>query len=145
MNAARAVPAGLIATAVMTALLLIEPSIGLPNIAIGQILSTALGLGPAFLGSGAAIGWILHFTFGVVFALAYAALFSPRLPGGPVGRGMAYGVLLFILAQLVFMPVVGGGLFSHGDVEMLAGSLLGHLVYGAVLGWIYSLGTPTPA
>lgn len=142
MNAARAVAAGLIATAVMTALLLIEPSVGLPNIAIGQILSTALGLGPAFLGSGAAVGWALHFAFGVVFALAYAALVSRRWPGGSVGRGMAYGVAIFILAQLVFMPIVGGGLFSRGDIELLTGSLLGHLVYGAVLGWIYSLGSP---
>jgi hypothetical protein len=35
------------------------------------------------------------------------------------------------------MPLVGGGVFSHGDVELLAGSLVGHLVYGGVIGWIY--------
>jgi hypothetical protein len=35
------------------------------------------------------------------------------------------------------MPVVGGGFFSRGDPELLAGSLLGHLVYGAVVGWTY--------
>ena len=139
MNAARAVAAGLIGTAVMTALLLIEPSVGLPNVAIGQILSTALGLAPAYLGIGAAVGWGIHFAVGVAFALVYAGVFSRRLPGGPFVRGMLYGAIVFILAQLVFMPLVGGGVFSRGDVEMLAGSLLGHLVYGGVVGWTYGL------
>jgi uncharacterized membrane protein YagU involved in acid resistance len=127
MNSTRAVAAGLIGTASMTALLLIEPSLGLPNIAIGQILS------------GAAIGWCIHFGVGVVFALVYAAVFVRRLPGGPFVRGVLYGGLIFLLAQLIFMPLVGGGVFSRGDAEMIAGSLLGHLVYGGVVGWIYSL------
>jgi hypothetical protein len=37
------------------------------------------------------------------------------------------------------MPLVGGGVFSRGDLQMIAGSLLGHLVYGGVVGWIYGL------
>ncbi len=139
MNGTRAVAAGLIGTATMTALLLIEPSVGLPNIAIGQILSTALGLAAAHLSSGAAIGWCIHFGVGVAFALVYAGVFARRLPGGPFVRGVLYGGLIFVLAQLVFMPLVGGGVFSRGDTEMIAGSLLGHLVYGGVVGWIYSL------
>jgi hypothetical protein len=52
-------------------------------------------------------------------------------------RGVLYGCLVFVVAQVVFMPVVGGGFFSRGDPELLAGSLLGHLVYGAVVGWTY--------
>ena len=43
MNVARAAIAGLIGTAAMTALLLIEPSVGLPKIAMGQVLSTVAG------------------------------------------------------------------------------------------------------
>ena len=35
------------------------------------------------------------------------------------------------------MPLVGGGLFSRGDPELITGSLLGHLLYGAILGWGY--------
>ena len=139
MNSTRAVAAGLIGTATMTALLLIEPSVGLPNIAIGQILSTALGLASAHLSSGAALGWCIHFGVGVAFALVYAAVFARRPPSRPFLRGVLYGALIFLLAQLIFMPLVGGGVFSRGDAEMLAGSLLGHLVYGGVVGWIYSL------
>jgi hypothetical protein len=46
------------------------------------------------------------------------------------------------------MPLVGGGFFSRGDVELLVGSLFGHLVYGIVVGWIYGLTTearPSPS
>ena len=39
MNVGRAAVAGLVGTAAMTALLLVEPSIGLPKIAMGQVLS----------------------------------------------------------------------------------------------------------
>ncbi len=144
MNAARAAVAGLVATGVMTALLLVEPSVGLPKIAIGQILSSSLGLASARLAGGAALGWAIHFAIGMALALVYAAIFHSRLPGTPLARGLFYGVLVFIAAQLVFMPLVGGGVFSRGDGQLLAGSLLGHLVYGGLTGWIYG-GSPPPA
>jgi uncharacterized membrane protein YagU involved in acid resistance len=142
MNTTRAAAAGLVGTGVMTALLLVEPSVGLPKIAMGQVLSTWLGLVSAHLTVGPALGWIMHFLIGMLLALVYAAVFDRRLPGTPLTRGMLYGVLVFVVAQLVFMPLVGGGVFSHGDVELLAGSLLGHLVYGGLTGWIY--GGPGP-
>jgi uncharacterized protein DUF6789 len=137
MDVTRAGAAGLIGTAAMTALLLIEPSVGLPRIAVGEILSSSLGFASAHLATGAAIGWCIHFAIGTGLALVYAAAFEPRLPGTPAVRGLLYGTLVFLLAQLVFMPLVGGGVLSHGDPELLAGSLLGHLVYGAVVGWVY--------
>lgn len=137
MNAARAAAAGLVGTGVMTALLLVEPSVGLPKIAMGQVLSSSLGLASAHLAIGPALGWLLHFVIGILLALVYAAAFDRRLPGPALARGLIYGALVFVVAQLVFMPLVGGGVFSHGDVELLAGSLLGHLVYGGLTGWIY--------
>ena len=137
MNTARAAAAGLIGTATMTALLLIEPSIGLPNIAMGQILGGSLGLASALPNVGAALGWALHFLMGTVFALVYAAALDRRLPGSPLLRGILFGALLFLLAQVAFMPFVGGGFFSRGDPELILGSLLGHLVYGGTTGWVY--------
>lgn len=139
MNVKRAMVAGLVATGTMTALLLIEPSIGLPQIAIGQLLSTSLGLTTAYLPSGPAVGWMLHFLIGSIFGLVYATSFEPRVRGGPVTRGLMFGGLVFVVAQLVFMPLAKGGVFSNGDPELLIGSLFGHLLFGAVLGWIYDL------
>jgi uncharacterized membrane protein YagU involved in acid resistance len=137
MNVARAAIAGLVGTAAMTALLLVEPSIGLPKIAIGQVLSTSLGLTTAHLASGPALGWCLHFGIGVVLAVIYAGALDERLPGPPIVRGMLYGAMVFVVAQVVFMPLVGGGFFSRGDLELITGSLLGHLLYGGVIGWSY--------
>ena len=141
MNVARAAVAGLLGTAAMTALLLIEPSIGLPKIAMGQVLSSSLGLTTAHLPIGPAVGWVLHFVIGIVLALIYGGAFDDRLPGGSVLRGMLYGCLVFVVAQVVFMPLVGGGFFSRGDLALITGSLLGHLLYGAVVGWSYGEGS----
>jgi len=43
-----------------------------------------------------------------------------------------------LLAQVVVMPMMGGGLFSSqmGGMMLVMGSLIGHLVYGAMLGCI---------
>lgn len=137
MNVTRAVATGVIATASMTALLLIEPAVGLPEIAIGQLLSTSLSLTTALSSAGPAMGWVVHFGVGVLWALLYAAFVMAKLPGSPVVRGLLYGAIVFLLAQALLLPLVGAGFFSRGDPSMLAGGLLGHLVYGSVLGWVY--------
>ena len=137
MNLARAAVAGLVGTAAMTTLLLVEPSVGLPKIAMGQVLASSLGLTTARLPIGPAVGWGLHFIIGMALAVIYAGVFDRRLPGSAVVRGVLYGVLVFVVAQVVFMPLVGGGFLSRGDLELVAGSLLGHLLYGGVTGWTY--------
>lgn len=137
MNARRAVMAGLLATLAITGLWLIEPKIGLARLAVGDILSSLLAVATAYASLGPAPGWILHFGVGVTLALVYAGLFARRLPGPLLARGLLYGGLIFVLAQLLFMPLVGAGLFSRGDPSMLAGSLLGHLVYGGLVAVAY--------
>ena len=139
MDTTRATAAGAIATGVMTSLWLIEPSVGLPKIAVGQLLSTMMSVSVAHWNAGPAGGWLVHLGIGILLAWIYAFVFVGRLPGPPVLRGAAYGTAVFVVAQMVFMPYVGAGFFSRGDVELVLGSLLGHLVYGVVLGWIYGL------
>jgi uncharacterized membrane protein YagU involved in acid resistance len=143
MNVKRAVVAGFVGTVVMTCLMLVAPLVGLPRLAIGQLLSTLLAVSAAFLPFGPAIGWVLHGLFGILLAVIYAAVFVDRLPGRPLARGALYGVLVFLLAEVTFMPLVGAGVFSRGDVPMILGSLLGHLVYGGLVGFMY--GEPASA
>ncbi len=144
METRRAAAAGAIATGVTTALWLVEPSIGLPRIAVGQLLSTMMSVTVARLSFGPAAGWLAHVVVGIVLALIYAAI-AERLPGTSLLRGALYGAAVFVLAQLLFMPLVGGGFFSGGEPQMLVGSLAGHLVYGIVLAWIYDLPRPVTA
>jgi uncharacterized membrane protein YagU involved in acid resistance len=142
VDAKRAVLAGLAGTAAMTALWWIEPRIGLAQLAFGDILSSLLAVATAYLSPGPALGWAFHVLVGITFALLYAAAFAQRLSGSPLLRGLLFGLGIFILAQLVFMPLVGAGLFSRGDLPMLLGSLLGHLAYGGVLGLTYGRQAP---
>jgi hypothetical protein len=54
-----------------------------------------------------------------------------------------YAFLVFLVAQVVVSPMMGGGVFSGGQMPVIAGRLLGHLVYGAVVGGVYGL-SPAP-
>ena len=139
MHAKRAVAAGMIGTGVLTALWLVEPSIGLPRIAVGQILGTFMSVSVAHLHVGAMGGWIAHFIVGILYALFYAWRIADRIAGPSVRRGALFGTILFILAQALFMPLVGAGFFARGNAQLLVGSLIGHLAYGIVTAWIYDL------
>jgi len=136
MKPVRTILAGAAGTAGMTMLMLAAPLMGLPKMPIGEMLGS-------FLGIGSAIGWAMHGMIGLVLAGIYAFGFADRLPGGPAVRGSVYGFLVFLLAQLVVMPMMGAGVFSGGNVPMIMGSLLGHLVYGALVGTVYGVGTPS--
>ena len=143
INLKRAVLAGLAGTTVMTGLMLAAPMMGMPRMNIGEMLGSMMG-------GFTALGWAAHFMIGTALAMAYAAFFSERLPGPAVVRGMLFGLAPWLLAQLVVMPMMGAGLFS-GSLAAAAGSLMGHLVYGAVVGAVYrlneqaSLGQALPA
>jgi uncharacterized membrane protein YagU involved in acid resistance len=116
------------------------PLMGIGKMDIAQSLGAMLGIGWAG-------GMLLHFLNGtVIFPTIYVLLLYRRLPGTPVVKGLAWGAILWLLAQLVVMPMMGGGLFSAnmGGAMAAMGSLVGHLVYGALLGAI-SGWAPLPA
>lgn len=130
MNVKRAVGAGALGTAAMTMLMLAAPIMGMPRMAIGEMLGR-------FLGIGAAAGWAMHGMIGLVLGVIYAGVASSQLPGAPAIRGALYGFLVFLVAQLAVSPMMGGGVFSGGQMSVIVGSLLGHLVFGAVVGGVY--------
>lgn len=125
----RAVVAGLIATAVMTAVgLWVAPMMGIPAMNPAQMLAGVMG-------GVLVLGWLAHFMIGTVLAILYAFV-APLLPGPPAVRGALYGIAPFLLAQIVVMPMMGMPAFS-GSVVMAMGSLIGHVVYGGVVGRVY--------
>ena len=121
---------GIIATAAMTMLMLVAPMMGMPKMPIGEMLA-------GFMGIPVALGWVAHFMIGVVLAAAYVVIWKERISGKPVVKGLLFSLIPFFMAQLVVMPMMGAGLFSANTpapMMMVMGSLIGHLVYGAVLG-----------
>lgn len=125
----RAVIGGLIGTAVMTIVgLFVAPLMGLPPMNPADMLAGAMG-------GNLVLGWGGHLMIGIVLALVYAQVAS-ILPGPGVVRGATYSIAPFLMAQLVVMPMMGMPVFS-GSATMAMGSLVGHIVYGVVLGGIY--------
>lgn len=137
LNVTKATAAGLAGTVAMTVLMLLAPMMGMPPMNIGEMLGSMMG-------GITALGWAAHFMIGAVLAVIYAAAFAQRLPGPAAARGMLFGLAPWLLAQTVVMPMMGSGLFS-GSMVVAAGSLMGHLVYGAVLGTVYGGGESASA
>jgi uncharacterized membrane protein YagU involved in acid resistance len=133
MNIGRAVVAGMAGTAVMTAVgLWVAPMMGIPPMNPATMLAGAMG-------GVTALGWIAHFMIGITLAVGYALL-GTRLPGPGFVRGALFGIAPFLMAQILVMPMMGMPLFS-GSVVMAMGSLIGHLVYGGVVGGLYGEAT----
>lgn len=83
---------------------------------------------------------LLHFIFGINWAIIYAAVVEPRLSGPGWRRGLLFAPIPWLLSLLVFLPAVGGGFLGlslgAGPLPIL-GNLILHLVYGATLGALY--------
>jgi uncharacterized membrane protein YagU involved in acid resistance len=131
-NVVRTILGGLVGTLAITLLMYKgAPMMGLPEMDIAAMLGRILG--------GWTPGMMMHWANGVViFPLIYAyALFS-RLPGAPAVKGITWGIILWVMAQLIVMPMMGAGIFGlkMGGIMAAIGSLMGHIVYGALLGWI---------
>jgi hypothetical protein len=90
-----------------------------------------------------AVGWLVHLFNSALFGAIYAALlgrWADRLGTG-AGLGMAYGVIWWVLGALLIMPVwLGMPAFVFN--AMAWQSLMGHLIYGLLLGVVYALVRP---
>lgn len=125
----RAILAGVVGTAVMTAVgLWVAPVMGMPRMNPAEMLAGAMG-------GSLVLGWIAHFMIGTILAVIYAFV-APALPGAPAPRGALYGIAPWLVAQVAVMPMMGMPVFS-GSLVLALGSLVGHLVYGAVIGAVY--------
>jgi hypothetical protein len=143
-SAGQAIAGGLVGTIAITALMYwVAP------ILVGMPMDIAKMLGD-YLGIGWGGGMAVHIINGaIIFPLIYAFVLYAWLPGRPIVKGMTWGLILWVLAQTIVMPVLGGGFFSAnaGGPMAAIGSFAGHLIYGGALGAIASVehGVATPA
>jgi uncharacterized membrane protein YagU involved in acid resistance len=139
LNWKRTMLAGFVGTLAMTILMyLIAPRMGVRMDIAGSLAG--------MLGMPWSVGLLMHFINGtLIFPLLYAAVLFKRLKGGRTVRGMTWGVALWLIAQLVVMPMIGAGVFSSkmGGVRAAVASLMAHLIYGTLLGAV--AGSPAAA
>jgi hypothetical protein len=129
--------AGLIATTAMTLITFMAPLMGIE-------MNIPLMLASTF-GAPIIIGWIMHFMIGTILAINFAAIFLPKFgKSNPALSGTLFSIIPWLMAQVVVMPMMvlmnGGsyinGFFS-GSIALAFASLIGHIVYGLVLGYFY--------
>lgn len=135
-NSWKGVIAGFFATVVLSAVIMVFNALGiLPQLDIVGLID--------HLGSIQRVAaWVDHF---IVGALLWGPIFSgfeattdnkwPRWQ-----KGLMFGVIAWVLMMLIFMPVIGGGLFGWrlGLVTPI-GMLVLHLIYGLAIGVIFDL------
>lgn len=100
---------------------------------------------PALVGlEGGLVGWTIHMsisaTLGVVFAAAVGLFGLDRRATTVAGAGLVYGVVLWAALAVVAMPLWLGATAPEmapplPNVDAM--SLVGHVVYGLVLGVVY--------
>jgi hypothetical protein len=93
------------------------------------------------------LGVLVHLLLGaLIFPVFFIAFLYHRFPGRPWLRGTLWGGILWLVAELVAIPLAGGGVFhtQAGGLGTAVGFLVGHLLYGAVLGGVAGSSVPSP-
>jgi len=92
-------------------------------------------------------GMVTHCMVGAIWAIFYAYFFWSTFDYSPVVQGILFSLLPAVLAGLVMVPQLDlmhpDQFENHGAFAIILGTggptmiLLGHLIYGAVLGSLY--------
>jgi hypothetical protein len=87
------------------------------------------------------VGWLYHLFNSALIGAIFSWLFGRRLQSfaAGLGWGAAYGFVWWILGALILMPIFLGmlplaPLLMEPMRPVAMGSLLGHLIYGIILG-----------
>lgn len=130
----QSVVSGIVATIVMTLLMVFGGAMGMPKMSPPVMLA-------AMMGMPVVIGWIIHFLIGIIFAAGYVFLFNNWLKkiSNKYLRGAVYGIVAFVVAQ-IGIPVMES-IFGSGNIPapegskalMMIGSIMGHIVFGIVI------------
>jgi len=129
----KAMAGGLAGTVLMTLMMyFVAPMM------LGHPMDIAAMLGK-MMGNSWGLGMLAHLMNGIiVFPLIYTFFVYKNIKGAPVARGMVWGIILWLVAELIVMPMAGAGFFSAniGGMKAVMAALIGHVVYGGTLGAI---------
>ena len=85
---------------------------------------------------------LLHFAVALLIGVTFGMLFQldVRGYGSCMGWGLAYGIFWWFLGQLTLLPLIAGRPvdWSADQGSALFGSLVGHILYGLILGVAYA-------
>lgn len=95
------------------------------------------------------LGLVVHFVYGMFWSVVLITLFKGETD---VRKGIGLALVLWLVMMVVFSPIIGWGFFGFGGaghqlspddplylgmaIKYLIGTLILHLVYGAIIGWL---------
>ena len=134
-NIVKVLLAGLAATLVLSALMVMKTMVGvMPELDLPKMIAGMMGSPGTPM-----LGWVVHFMIGIVgYGLAIAFL-NARLPSpSPTFHGVIIAMVGWLVMMTIMMPMVGARFFGM-NMGLMAPmmTLVLHLVFGAVLGWVY--------
>ena len=132
-NISKGIVAGFAATAVLSMIMVAKGMMGLmPELNVIAMLSSMMKTAPL-------VGWIIHFMIGMLaWGLGFVGVIR-ILPGSTdISKGISFGIAAWILMMLMVMPLAGAGIFGL-NMGLMAPvmTLMLHVIYGAVLGFVY--------
>ena len=92
----------------------------------------------------AVTGFVVHLVISAVIGVSFATLFDRLVQGASsgLGYGLFYGAIWWLLGPLTLMPFMMGMGFGVNwnatAASQMLPSLIGHLIYGAILGVSYA-------
>lgn len=90
----------------------------------------------------AMVGVALHFTIAVVIGASFGLLFQREIRGfgSSLAWGAAYGIVWWFVGALTLLPLLSGRVpdWTYAHAAALFGSLVGHVVYGLIVGVLYA-------
>jgi len=94
---------------------------------------------------------LVHFGYGATWSLVLVALYGQDTS---IRNGMGLAVVLWLVMMVAYSPIIGWGLFGVGGtghelsptnplylgspVKYVGATLLLHLIYGSIIGWLNS-------
>lgn len=104
------------------------------------ILMTMLGMMPTIAGMvgshSIVVGWIVHLMISAIFGVIFGLLVR-KPKSGPI-LGLIYGTVLWFLFPFVMIPMMMGMHAMQWSQSSMM-SLMGHLLYGLILGISYRM------
>jgi hypothetical protein len=133
---------GVVATLAMAALMILGVITGISPMP-SPIPEAIINKGLGFLGVGLPrplimlLAALAHLSYGGVSGAILAALTRPVT----VWKGLGWGVLLWLIMEVVFLPFLGWGFFGVAITPRIAvATLILHLIYGFTLGLLMDRG-----
>ena len=142
MNAIRnGLLAGFLATLAVTVLMMVKTASGqFPELHVIRTLSSIIGMPGNVI-----VAFGIHIFIGtVVWGVAFAFV-APLLPGNSyLMKGLIFGILAWLAMMTIFMPLAEAGFFAvhRGTMTVPFITFIYHLVFGIVLGTVYSWNMP---